>query len=150
MAIVTPRPIPKTFELPNRLFTLHSRENNIFTLGLGSRPSVVGFRTLANAYFVAEKLELNYKQNNEWLEMGAPLYLPAFTPEAYELSMIDVKEWELEDLKYMCTSNILDLISVEQIKTDDDTCLLYGNMYNFTASVEFYQSRFNQILSLEQ
>ena len=64
--------------------------------------------------------------------------------------MVAITEWELENLKYYCTSNILDLISVEEIRSRGDNFSFSGNMYKFSADPEFYADRFNQILALEQ
>ena len=155
MAFAPPRPLLRTIEVPERFFTLHSTENNVFALKLkvDTLTSVVGFRNWTTAHFIAQKLELNYNRTKGWPETDASrgsLHLPGEVSEAHRLAMIDIKEWDLEDLKYICTSNILDLISVEEIRTEGDNHLLCGNIYKFTAPVEFYQTRFNQILSLEQ
>jgi len=139
---------------PNIFFTLHTHENNAFALRLKDdmKMSVVGFRSRDSAESLAQKLELNYRRKKEWpgsdLSEGH-LYLPANVPDV-PLSMIDINEWEFEDLKYICTSNMLDLISVEEIISNGDEWSFAGNTYSFSAPFDFYKERFNQILTLGQ
>ena len=154
MALVPPITFRPTIDRPDKFFTLHTRPNTAFAMRLSddTKISVVGFRTWGDAYFIGQKLELNYKRTQEWPDIDATqgaLVLPAYSGED-ALSLVGIREWDLEELKYYCTSNILDLISVEEIKSEDDTYSFAGNMYKFSAPVEFYMERFNEILALEQ
>jgi len=151
--LAPPRALPKTIDRPDRFFTLHTRPNDAFTLKLSeeTKVSVVGFTTFEDAHFIAQKMEMHYKRKKEWPtpELDGSIFLPA-SNQLEELTMVAITEWELENLKYYCTSNILDLISVEEIKSQGDSFSFSGNMYKFSAAPEFYQDRFNQILALEQ
>lgn len=149
-----PRPRIKTLDRPQPSFyTLHSKPNTAFTMKLSeeSRTSVVGFKTWDSAYFIGQMVETNYNVNREWPNTdvtSGKLYLPKAKTDM-ELSILVIHEWEFEDLKLYCTSNLLDMISVDEITSGDGTFSFSGQRYEFIAPAEFYQERFNQILALE-
>jgi len=120
-------------------------------LSENTKISVVGFKTWDDALFMGLMLESSYLTHQEWPNMNMTeggLHLPTAKKDG-ELSILTIFSWEFEDLKVYCTSNILDMVSVDEIISTNDVHSLSGSMYEFSAPVEFYQERFNQILSLE-
>jgi hypothetical protein len=97
-------------------------------------------------------VETNYNANNEWPNTdvtSGKIYLPRAPPDL-ELSLLIIHGWDFEELKLYCTSNLLDMISVDEITSGDGSFSFSGERYEFSAPTEFYQDRFNQILGLEQ
>jgi len=66
-----------------------------------------------------------------------------------DLVYIFIREWEFDDLKFECTRNILDMISVDQILKKKSSYSFSGNTFQFSAPVEFYQNRFNELFESE-
>jgi hypothetical protein len=152
--LAPPRPRPTLDRPPPAFYTIHSRPNNAFTMKLSedTRTSVVGFKSYDTAYFVGQMVETNYNANNEWPNTdvtSGKIYLPRAPPDL-ELSLLIIHGWDFEELKLYCTSNLLDMISVDEITSGDGTFSFSGDRYSFSAPTEFYADRFNQILALEQ
>ena len=152
--LAPPRPRPTLDRPPPALYTLHSKPNDAFTMKLSeeTRTSVVVFRSFDTAKFVGQMLETNYIVNKEWPNTdvtSGKIYLPRARPEL-ELSLLVVHGWDFDDLKLYCTSNILDMISVDEITSGDGNFSFSGDRYEFSAPTEFYQDRFNEILAKEQ
>jgi hypothetical protein len=144
------RPRPKGFgRKPNNFYTLHSAENNIFSLNIDNhdKTAVVSFKTLSDAVLISRMIEAYYLKHREWpdtRENGIFLPQPVQTEK---LSYVFLHKWDLEDLKITCTRNILDMISVEEIvSNDDDKYSFSGNLYKFEAPVFFYRERFEEFL----
>jgi len=117
-----------------------------------TKTSIVGFKTFDSAYFVGQMLETNYNSEREWPNTDATsgkIYMPRAHSDL-NLSLLVIHEWDFEDLKLYCTSNLLDMISVDEITSGDGNFSFSGDRYSFEAPTEFYQDRFNQILALEQ
>jgi hypothetical protein len=117
-----------------------------------TKTSIVGFKSFDTAYFVGQMLETNYNNEQEWPNMDATsgkIYLPR-APSDLELSLLIIHGWDFEDLKVYCTSNLLDMVSVDEITSNDGDFSFSGDRYSFSAPTEFYQDRFNQILAMEQ
>jgi len=152
--LAPPRPRPTLDRPPPAFYTIHSRPNNAFTMKLSedTRTSVVGFKSYDTAYFVGQMVETNYNANNEWPNTdvtSGKIYLPRAPPDL-ELSLLIIHGWDFEELKLYCTSNLLDMISVDEITSGDGSFSFSGDRYSFSAPTEFYADRFNQILALEQ
>jgi len=86
MALVPPITFRPTIDRPDKFFTLHTHPNTAFAMRLSddTKISVVGFRTWGDAYFIGQKLELNYKRTQEWPDIDATqgaLVLPAYSGE---------------------------------------------------------------------
>jgi hypothetical protein len=147
----TVRPRPKGFgRKPNNFYTIHSAENNIFSLNIDNHDKtvVVGFKILNDAVLVSRMIEAHYIQHKEWPDTRASglFSLPPPT-KASELSHVFLHKWDLEDLKVTCTRNILDMVSVEEIiHNNNDKYSFSGSLYKFEAPVIFYQERFEEFL----
>lgn len=155
MASISPpltRPRPKGFgRKPNNYYTLHSDGNNAFTLRLNddSRTSVVGFKSRTDAKFIAQMIETYYVNKKEWPETYGELILPNPADRNVDLNYLYIHKWDFEDLKLVCTRNILDMISVEGIVDTKNGHSFTGNLYKFEAPSIFYQERFEEFFTQE-
>ena len=152
--LAPPRPRPTLDRPPPAFYTIHSRPNNAFTMKLSedTKTSIVGFKSYDAAYFVGQMVETNYTANQEWPNTdvtSGKIYLPRAPPDL-QLSLLVIHGWDFDDLKLYCTSNLLDMISVDEITSGDGSFSFSGDRYSFSAPTEFYADRFNQILALEQ
>jgi hypothetical protein len=150
MATATPPVRPKlsarTNQSNRKYWTLHTGVNNI----LACRPkdsisSVVAFRNLDEAVMIGSMIETHLMRHKEWPDFESEiLMLP--TSRVEELQNIFLQKWEFDDLKLICTQNMLDMISVEEINKRASSYTFTGNQYKFNAPLEFYQNRFNELL----
>ena len=152
--LAPPRPRPTLDRPPPAFYTIHSLPNNAFTMKLSedTKTSIVGFKSYDAAYFVGQMVETNYTANQEWPNTdvtSGKIYLPRAPPDL-QLSLLVIQGWDFDDLKLYCTSNLLDMISVDEITSGDGSFSFSGDRYSFSAPTEFYADRFNQILALEQ
>ena len=152
--LAPPRPRPTLDRPPPGFYTIHSKPNDAFTMKLSedTRTSMVVFKSFDAAYFVGQMVETNYNINKEWPNTdvsSGSLHLPRANPDM-SLSLLVIHGWDFDDLKLYCTSNLLDMISVDEITSGDGSFSFSGDRYSFDAPAEFYQDRFNQILALEQ
>lgn len=140
----------RTRQRPNRYYTLHTRKNDAFTLKINdnSKTSVVGFRSWDDAFLIAQMIETYFINNKEWPDTRTPgtLILPN-SQVGNVLQYVYIQKWEFNDLKYMCTGNILDMISVESLGTRKMGYAFSGKAIKFSAPIDFYQDRFNLLLS---
>jgi hypothetical protein len=125
-------------------WTLHMGANNVWvTRPKESKSSVVAFRRIDDAVLFGSMVETYFTYSQEWPSTDLFL-LPA--PRVKELTNIFLQKWEFDDLKLNCTSNMLDMIGVDQIIKAHETYTFNGNHYIFDAPLEFYQNRFNELL----
>jgi hypothetical protein len=150
MAIVIPPKIvnrPKGFgRKPNNYFTLHSKENDIFSIKIDEceKTTIVGFKNRSDAIFIGKMIETNFIQTNEWPGSGK-LFLPKSQVDT--MQYVYVHKWDFEDLKVTCTSNILDMVSVDGIIDKDSAYSFSGHIYTFDAPMEFYKERFEELIN---
>jgi hypothetical protein len=141
---------PKGFgRKPNKYWTLHSGENNAFTLRMNEemKTSIVGFKHRSDALFIGKMIETHYLRKKEWPDTSNGLVLPnmpAHLPDT--LSHVLMFEWEFEELKVTCTRNILDMISVDGLIKTENGYTFEGNLYKFEGELEFYQERFEEFM----
>lgn len=154
MPVLTPpnKPITlqKTRQRPSKYYTLHTHKNDAFALKINedSKTSVVGFRSWDDAFLIGQMIETYFINHKEWPDTRTPgsLVLPR-SQVGDVLHYVYIQQWEFEELKYMCTSNILDMISVEGLGTKKMGYAFSGSVFKFSAPIEFYQERFNLLLS---
>lgn len=130
-------------------YTLHTEVNNAFALRpKDCKTSIVGFKNVNEAVLVGCMIETHFSQYNEWPEIGEDgIILPSPKSISIEdLSRIFIKKWNFDNLKLLCTRNVLDLISVEDISRRRGGFTFSGSMYTFNADIGFYQERFNELL----
>ena len=143
------RPNMKTARRPRKYYTLHSGINDAFALRVGekARTAVVGFTKWDDAILIGKMMETYFIRQKEWPDMQSvgSLILPSARATDV-LHILYIQEWEFEDLQLLCTRNILDMISVEDIPTTKRGFSLTGNSYSFDAPVEFYRDRFEEFI----
>jgi len=94
---------------------------------------------------IGSMIETHLLRHKEWPDFEAEtLMLPMARVE--DLRNIFLQKWEFDDLKLICTQNMLDMISVEEINKRQSSYTFTGNQYKFSAPLEFYQNRFNELL----
>jgi hypothetical protein len=154
-AVVTPpiRPSKKlpTKQAPTKYYTLHTNPNNAFTLRLNDDlgTSVVGFREWDDAIFIGKMMETYFVSQREWPDIQSydgALILPAAPVKSDPvLRHLYIQEWDFDDLKYICTVNFLNMVSVNGIENKKAGYSFSGNTYSFSAPPEFYQARLLQL-----
>jgi hypothetical protein len=139
----------KTNQRSRNYYTLHSRMNDAFTLRINekSRTAVVGFTKWDDAILIGKMMETHYIRKKEWPDMqsAGSLILPSAS-EAQVLRILYIQEWEFDDLKLLCTRNILDMISVDDILDQKTSYSFSGNSYTFNAPTDFYRDRFEEFM----
>lgn len=141
-------PFTPTYVADRKYYTIHSANNNALTLRVSNtdKMAMVGFQTLNDAVLIGNMIETYYTQNMEWPELRDIESLVLPTGHLNELTNVFMKSWEFEELKYECTRNILDMVSVEEIVKNNDKYSLQGSLYTFSAPPEFYMERFEELL----
>ena len=77
-------------------------------------------------------------------EVGT-LILPMSEQKVDVLNYLFIQEWKFEDLKVMCTRNVLDMVSVQDILSSRGGYSFTGVVYKFEAPPDFYQERFEEL-----
>lgn len=150
MASLVPPPTtrPKFFgKKPSKYFTLHSGGNNAFTLRLNEdhHTAIVGFRKKTDAIFFARMIETHYNRKKEWPDSCIE-NLELQSPALEDLQLIHVHEWDEEDLKIICTRNILNMMSVDGLVKSENGYSIEGQAYKFDAPIDFYKERFEEFM----
>lgn len=146
---VRPRRLLETNQRPKTHYTIHSQPNDAFTIRPShrSQTAIVGFQSFEDAMFIGKMIETYYVRQNELpdtKEVGS-LILPSSDQNHDVLRYVYIQEWVFDDLKLMCTRNILDVVSVQDILKSKEGYLFSGDIYKFDAPLEFYQARFNEL-----
>ena len=146
------RPVTRTptNQKGRKYYTIHSNENNAFTLRVNDdiRTAMVGFRNVDDAVLIGSMIETHFIENKEWPEMAnvGALVLPQ--NRLSELVYIFVRQWDFDELKLECTRNILDLISVDEIVNNNVKYSITGDLYSLDAPYDFYKNRFDEIYEI--
>ena len=133
---------------PNNYFTLHSGKNNIFSIKIDEceKTTVVGFKNKSDAVFIGKMVETYFIETNEWPDTrnSGNLILPKSRVDT--MQFLAIVQWDFEDLKVTCTSNMMDMVSVDGIIDRDSSYRFSGNLFKFEAPLEFYQERFEEVM----
>jgi hypothetical protein len=110
----------RTVQLPRTYWTIHTKPNHAFSLRFheGQRTGMMGFGRREDALLVGTMIETHVLTRKAWPEMDHgqdALWLPA--PESKNLSMLYLCTWSYDDIKLLCTRNMLDLIAIDKIVT---------------------------------
>lgn len=150
MSLVISRP-PPTLELSNKHYTIHTRPNDIFSLKMPymKRTTVVSFKKWNDALRIGQMIETHYVHKREWPDTRSEtLSLPSSQLGDNDLEHIYIQMWNFEELKVLCTKNILDVILIENVfSKDESTFSLAGNIVTFEAPDDFYRLRFEELLT---
>jgi hypothetical protein len=145
---VKPRVKIETLQRGKKYFTIQTTPNHVFTLKSHeeAKTSVVGFKKWDDAFLISKMIETHYIEQKEWpvLEIGKTIVLPSSRPSAV-LRHLYIQEWDFEELKFECTRNIIDFMSIERIINKKSTYSFNGHQYTFSAPVEFYMNRFDEL-----
>ena len=148
---IKPRPNLLTAQTRRKYYTIHSNNNNAFSLKLNDdvKTAIVGFKDVDDAVRIGSMIETHFIINKEWPDTRDPgqLILPSNRLET--LSHIFFRVWTFNDIKLECTNNFLDFISVESIASNKpDAYSLNGNFYMFEAPDEYYQNRIRELYDM--
>ena len=146
---VKPRGKVKTNQKPKIHYTIHSKPNDAFTMRPSekSQTAIIGFHKYDDAMFIGKMIEtyfIHQKELPDTKEAGK-LILPMSEQKYDVLHYVYIQEWKFDELKLMCTRNILDIVSVQDIVNTKDGCSFAGVVYKFEAPVDFYQERFDEL-----
>lgn len=143
-----PRGFVKTSRKPVYHYTLHSKPNDVFTLKPEeNRTAIVAFNKWDDAFLLGQMMESYYIQQKEFplFKADEMLILPGPTSKN-SLTYLYLQQWNFEDLKVTCTKNVLDIITVENLKEILDGYSISGSVYKLEAPVDFYKIRFEELL----
>jgi hypothetical protein len=148
---VRPRVMMKTDHRPKKHYTIHSHSNDAFTLKANERAKtcVIAFHQHADALFIGGMLETYFMRQKELpdtRDVGS-LILPM--AETTSLNFLFIQEWsDFDELKMLCTKNILDAVSVSSLSSTKQGYSFTGVVYKFEADSDFYRTRFEELLPL--
>ena len=146
-----PRKLMETNQRPKTHYTIHSKPNDAFTIRPShkSQTAIVGFHKFDDAMFIGKMIETYYirqKELPDTKEVGT-LILPNSDQEHDVLHYVYIQEWKFDELKLMCTRNVLDVVSVQNIINSIGGGYSFsGSIYKFEAPLEFYQERFEELI----
>ena len=146
---VKPRRLMETKQRPKTHYTIHSKPNDAFTIRPThkSQTAIVGFHKFEDAMFIGKMIETYYirqKELPDTKEVGT-LILPNSDEKYDVLHYVYIQEWDFDDLKLLCTRNILDIVSVQDIRNSKNGYSFSGVIYTFEAPLEFYQARYDEL-----
>lgn len=134
-------------------YTIHHTPNRVYAIRPKDRTlsvSIVSFMNSENAQLVASMFEEYRRRTMTWPDfMGDhddSLILPSNS--SYLLQELTVIKWDLDDLKFYCCNNMLDLITLSSMKQTNEGFRIRGESYKFDAPLEFYQERFTELYQL--
>ena len=149
------KPVPRarTRDRELKYYTLHTNQNNAFTLIMNdtSRTGIVGFKEWDDAMLIGRMLETHYVRQLEWpdTKIEGQLTLPAAMGPPDVLRHLYIQTWQFDELKLLCTSNVLDMISVDGIASKKSGYSFEGSVFRFEAPPDFYKLRFNELMEKE-
>jgi hypothetical protein len=116
------------------------------TLKERERTAIVSFRNIDDANLIARMIDSYYIRQKELPDTReGELILPSPLSET-DLLSVYLQQWDFEDLKVMCTRNLLDIIAVETIMNTKKGYKFSGATYSLDAPIGFYQMRFEELL----
>lgn len=139
----------RTIEKPRHYYTIQSTSNNAFTMSLKERErtAIVSFRNINDASLIARMIDSYYIRQKELPDTrDGELILPSPMSET-DLFSVYLQQWDFDDLKVMCTRNLLDIIAVETIMNTKKGYNFSGATYLLEAPLGFYQMRFEELLN---
>ena len=145
-----PRGFAKTGFSARNHYTIHSAPNNLFSLRTrDDRTAIVAFHRRDDAVLMAKMMETYFRHQKELPPVQKEgddnsLYLPN-VKDYYELDFLYLTNNDFDDLRVICTRNILHMITVEQLKENRHGYSITGNVLTFEAPVEYYKLRFDEL-----
>jgi hypothetical protein len=146
-------PIMKTSRKNDKkMYTIHLHPNKVWAVipdNSEMNLSIMSFKNQKNAEMLACMFEENKRRTGEWPELSKQrdLHLPV-SKELYPEELM-VSEWSEDDLTFFCASTFLDMICINNIKTDKvGGITLTGTSYKFNVSKDFYVDRLKYMYDL--
>jgi hypothetical protein len=151
VVLTRPPPILTVGAGSRKVYTLHSSPNNVFAWNLDNellKTATVVFKRRSDAAFMAEMIEKHVIRQKEWPNVSIvdnvfSLYGSGTPTTTYENDLIEIKSWDLDDLRIFCVTAYLDMISLSSIDRDDGVFKLNGELLSLTVPIEFYIDRLN-------
>jgi hypothetical protein len=112
------------------------------------KTATVVFKRRSDAAFMAEMIEKHVLRQKEWPNVSIvdnvfSLYGSGTPTTEYENDLIEIRSWDLDDLRIFCVTAYLDMISLSSIDRDDGVFKLNGELLSLTVPIEFYIDRLN-------
>lgn len=154
MSVVITRPPPslslQTKQKSQRVFTLHSGENNVFAWTAPSKnmkTATVVFRREYDALLMAHMIESHVHQRQEWPSNDMKDFKLNTGPmNAFDdLRIITVRSWDFELLKVFCVQAYLDMVTLTKLTPSDDGFRITGEMISLDVPAEVYAERLSQL-----
>jgi len=131
-------PVPKKYGGGgNKIYTIHTGKNMIYSTMPSDSISVVGFKNREQAKLVACMLEEYKRTNFSWPPMDEP-YLPMC--DECELSEAEISEWEPTELDNFCALNMLGLVTINSMSNTKAGYSFQGDSFGFTLTDELYRN----------
>jgi len=151
VVLTRPPPILTVGTGSRKVYTLHSSPNNVFAWNLDNelmKTATVVFKRRSDAAFMAEMIEKHVIRQKEWPNVSIvdnvfSLYGSGTPTTSYENDLIEIKSWDLDDLRIFCVTAYLDMISLSSIDRNDGVFKLNGELLSLTVPIEFYIDRLN-------
>jgi len=139
---------PKTYGGGRSLYTIHSTSNTIYATKPENprlKISVMSFKFETDAKKIAQMLEAYKLKTTGWPELDPEdtIYLPESDKDLTELAIVS---WDLDNLSKYCAQNVLDLVTVNSIRSNRGSLNIMGTTYAFDADVDFYRKLFESKL----
>jgi hypothetical protein len=117
------------------------------------KTATVVFKRRADAAFMAEMIERHVLREKEWPDVSIAdnvfsLYGSGSSSIAFQEDLIEIKSWDLEDLRVFCVTAYLDMISLSSIDKDDGVFRLNGELLSLNVPIEFYVQRLGYLFEI--
>ena len=136
-------------------YTLHSHTNNVFAWTFDNRvkTSTVVFARHQDASFMARMIEAYVIREKQWpavstLDNVFRVY-GAGLVQTEEEGFIEIKSWELDDLRIFCVESYLDMITLKKLtRKNNDTFVVSGDLISLDVPTAFYVERLNYLVGI--
>jgi len=159
MSLVLTRPpkLPRTEVRSQRVYTLHSSPNNVFAWNLdneNAKTATVVFKRQHDAVFMAKLIEEHVVREKEWPNVSVvnnvfSLYGNGSPTNPYETEIIEVRAWEIEQLRIFCVTAYLDMVALNSVEKLLDGFKLSGEVLSLSVPSEYYVERLKFLYNLE-
>lgn len=146
------RPV-ETNRAPRKYWTIQSSPNNVFALRMRKEnaTAIVGFAKIDDAILLGRMIETYYTTQKEFPIMSdvGSLILPAPSKSSDVWRHIYIQPWEFDDLKVECTKNVINLLTINGLRSTKTGYSVSGEMYKFeVGDYNFYRNRFEELLPI--
>ena len=136
----------KNDKIFKKYYTIQSEMNKAMTIRINDKTQLVAFRDFDDAYHISRMIETHIIYQNEWPDFHSDKLVLPEPKNIHDLNHVYIQNWDFDDLKVECTRNNLNMITVNGINDHPQGLSFIGEMLTFSAPVEFYMSRFNELM----